>query len=380
MDSYFEYSTAILYVIIGIIGTSILRRSMNPRLSIALQNRYLTLFVLLFALFAACRQVSPGIGGRDALSYIEDFEDAMVSGVGERKGATNIEPGFLLINYSIRYITDNWRIYFALLYGFIAFSYAYTIRKLSTTYMVFIPMVLLSYLYIKGFNTLRSHCAISVMLIGLTYIDTKKWRSLVILLSSILIHRMSIIFVPIWFFYHILKKYLTDMSRMWFVVIGIAGVIFSFLAAKFLQNYILLIGLLEGTDAFYLEKNVGSNILDSYPMFFAHAVLFFAISVFYNKIFWSDKDKVLRTLFLYDLWIVPAGLILGMWRFANYLYVLRLCLWGIILYNFKRSKSPNTRQLIDLVAWFIFIAWFIFRFSREWEDTGTSPYFFSISQ
>lgn len=385
VNSHFDTWTTILYILIGIIGYNLIKKMMRKNISQLggysfsiekTRKDYMIAFIIFYALFAAVRHVGYCIGGTDAQNYIEMFQYCLNYDVANRGGNTTIEPGFIAVTKAIRYFSDSWRIYFFVVYGFIAFSYVYFIRKMCPKAMVFIPMVLLAFLYVKGFNTLRSHMAISVFLIGLTFIKDKKWLSFFIIVSSMFFHRMSILYVPIYFFYFLVKKYMVNMDKWFFLIIGIIGLICSYVVGKYLQNYIFAIGLLGSTtDMTYVTRSMGTNILESYPMYFAHIALFMALFFFYEKVDNLEEGKMMKILFIYDLWMVPAALILGMWRFPNYLYVLRLCLWSIILYYLCKGKYA---PLYKIMAWVVFIFWFVFRFSREWDDTGTSPYIFGL--
>ena len=373
MRPYFDVYTLLIYVSIGILGVVFIQRN-NTRESI--WNCFF--FILIFAVLATFRLVGNDVGGIDAPEYIDLFNHANMNGVGDRAGSTSIEPGFLYLNIIIRKFTDSWRLYFFVIYAFIAFSYFYFIKKMCPKGISVIPFVLLAFLFVKGFNTIRTHVAISILLIGISYIDRRKCLSLFLMATSIMIHRLSLLFLPIWFFYYVMKKIFPECSRIVYFTLGISGMVISLLASRYLQDYIMIAGLMDGTDAFYLTKKQDANILDSYPMFFAQVLLFLIICLYYNKIKWEKKSNLLKTLFLYDLCIIPAALTLGMWRFVNYLYVVRLCLWAVVMYNMEYYILKVKRQFIALLLWVIFIGWFAFRFSREWSDTGISPYIFDV--
>ena len=115
-----------------------------------------------------------------------------------------------------------------------------------------------------------------------------------------------------------------------------------------------------------------------YPMFLGQLLLFVFLFLNYNSISWDDKSKSLRTLFIYDLWMVPAGLVLGMWRSIEYLYLVRLSLWAILIYALTQKSSQVVATFIKISFFFVFAAWLIFRIYKEYEDTKISPYILDL--
>jgi hypothetical protein len=112
-------------------------------------------------------------------------------------------------------------------------------------------------------------------------------------------------------------------------------------------------------------------------MYFGHMLLFAFIYFFYDRIKWDNSAVILRTIFIYDLWVTPAGLVLGMWRFVEYLYLVRLALWGVVVYSLTKQFGAMG-WLIKTISFISFSSWLVFRIYKEWEPVQISPYIFDF--
>ena len=234
------------------------------------------------------------------------------------------------------------------------------------------------YPFLRSFNTMRTSVAISFFLVGLSYLDKSKWKSFLFVASSVLMHRISILFVFVWPFYYIQKKVFPHLTRWKFAILSLVGVAIVFVISLQFQQYAIMYQVMEGTDAHYIEATLGQNYLTRYPMFFGQLLLFIFIIANYNTIKWNEKTTLLRALFIYDLWITPAALVLGMWRFVEYFYLVRLSLWALIIYTMSKHSFKSVALPIKFVFSIAFIFWLVFRIYKEWEDVGISPYIFEI--
>lgn len=380
--AYFSLWTCVLYVSVGIMCVVFINGYMNNvgRGNFVSSKRfqrqskaYIILFFFMLLFFAVFRKVSFQLGGTDALNYIYNFLHIFDGGL-DRGGNAEFEWGFQKITILIRYITDNYKVYFAFMYGIIIYGYIRFIKNNCPTGLSYIPFLLLMYPFLKSFNTMRTSVAISIILIGLSYIDKSKWKSLLITASSILFHRISLLFVFVWPVCIIMKKKYPKLSRKKFVFITLAGILISFLLSLRFQQYAVAVQMFDGADASYIQRTMGQDYLMRYPMFFAQMVLFIILVFSYNSIKWDEKTGLLRSMIIYDLWVVPAGLVLGLWRSHEYLYLVRLSLWSAIIYAMTKNKSKSGAIFIKTIFLVIFIAWLVFRIYKEWESSHLSPY------
>lgn len=383
---YFDVWTCLFYTIIGILCSMLISgfmRStdrMNPMqlktYARRSKNRTYLLFAILLIL-AVFRRVSPVLGGTDVPNYINNFLTIQEGGI-DRKANAELEPGFQLITRLIRLFTDNFKVYFMFMYGIIVYGYIRFIKDKCPKGVCYFPFILLMYPYLKSFNTMRTSVAIAFFLLGICYLDKSKWKSLLLITSSLLFHRVSMLFVLVWPFYMVVEKLLTKMSRWIFVVVTIVGIAVVYVISLKLQQYAILFQVVEGTDAYYIQATLGQNYFMRYPMFFGQMILFILLVVNYNSIKWEGQTKLLKTVFIYDLWMVPAGLVFGMWRSIEYLYLVRLSLWALIISTMTKHKFKKIAVPIKIAFAIVFVFWLVFRVYKEWEDTGISPYVFEF--
>ena len=385
--AYFDIPTVLLYISVGVLGYLCIRQFMKPcfpnsRVQFAMYKRrnrtFEMTFILLYTMLAVCRLVSIDIGGSDAIDYVENFKNIFTGGL-DRKNNAELEIGFQYFTKIIRSITDSYKVYFFVIYGFISWGYVTFIKKNCSKGLCYIPFILLMYPFLKSFTSIRSSIAVGIILVGLTQIDKRKWLSLILILSSLLFHRMSVLFVLIWPFYFVMKGFLKINSRMRFILVTLAGVVVSFVAATMVQQYVFIMGLFDdSTTNHYLMASMGQNIFSRFPMFFGQLMLWAAVVVLFNKIKWDEKSVLLRTLFVYDIWMIPVGLVLGMWRSIEYFYAVRLSLWCLCIFSFTRKQSKGFAAIVKALAALLFVFWLFFRVYKEWDDAKLSPYFFDL--
>lgn len=349
----------------------------TSRVTVWHSRLYTILFFLMLLFLAVFRKVTYNLGGSDTINYIDNFQTIFKGGI-DRQNNSDLEWGFQTITKAIRSLSDNYHVYFMFMYGIIIYGYIKFIKRSCPKGLVYIPFILLMYPFLKSFNTMRTSVAIAFILIGISYMNKSKLLSFFLIAFSVLIHRISLLFVFVWPFYYVMNKRLIEMSRIKFVIVTLVGIVVVFLVSLQFQQYAILYQIADGTDAYYIQATLGQDYLMRYPMFLGQLLLFVFLFLNYNSISWDDKSKSLRTLFIYDLWMVPAGLVLGMWRSIEYLYLVRLSLWAILIYALTQKSSQVVATFIKISFFFVFAAWLIFRIYKEYEDTKISPYILDL--
>ena len=387
--AYFDVGTVLLYVIVGLLGVLFIEKMMtcqnNPLNELVYRYKHNVstapfFFVVIYTFLAVFRSVSPNIGGSDALTYVLNFQTSLSNNGGYIKvmNGKDLEAGFTIITKAIRFLTSSYHIYYLIVYTFISYFYVKFIRDICPKGLFYIPFILLMYPYLRSFNTIRSSVAVGFIIWGLTIMNKKKWLSLLILIVSVSFHRMSILYVMIWPFYYLLRNYFYKLKKYQFVLFSMAGMIVIYLLSMTLQLYIGASMEIDELDMYYTTRSIGENHFERYPLVLGHLLTFGAIIWSYNKIKWEQKSTYLRTLFIYDLWVLPAGVVLGAWRFVEYLYLVRLSLWCIILYSISKGKSPSSVKTINILSLLVFGAWLVFRIYKEWDPIKISPYILDI--
>ena len=383
--AYFDITTVIIYVTFALLGALCIDKFMSAKVVLGKtytknsQYRFAWtfFFVFIYVMLAVSRKVAQDIGGSDAIDYVYNFLNVYHGGL-DRQGNSEIEPGFQLFTRVVRSFTSDYHLYFLLIYSFIVIVYAKFIREKCPIGMIYIPFILIMYPYLKSFTSIRSSVAISFILLGLTQFDKRKWLSLIIVVMSLLFHRMSVMFVFVWPFVFFFNKYSSGISRKGFFFTSIVGVIVTFLLAQSVQQYFIALNVLSGTDLNYLTRNAGQNYLLRYPMFIGQLFLFIGLLLYYNRIQWDSRSRFLRTLFIYDIWMIPVGLVLGMWRSIEYLYIVRLSLWSVLLYCICKKNNKENVFFVKSIAFLLFVFWLVFRVYKEWDPAKLSPYIFDL--
>lgn len=338
---------------------------------------YTVLFFLMLLVLAAFRKVSLNVGGTDAPNYISNFLNIDKGGM-DRSGNVEMEWGFQTLTRFVRSFTDDYRVYFAVIYGIIVFGYIKFIKCNCPKGLVYIPFLLLMYPFFRSFNTVRTSVAIAFILMGLSYIDKSKWKSFLLIAVSVLFHRMSLLFVFVWPFYYLMQRYSPQLSRKKFVIVSLMGIAALYLISLRFQQYAIAYEIMDGADVSYIQDTLGQNYLMRYPMFFGQLLLLIMLTLNYNSIQWNSKTISLRTLFIYDLWMIPAGLVLGMWRSIEYLYLVRLSLWAVIIYTMAKKQSSGGALLVKICSFCAFVFWLVLRVYKEYEPCHISPYIFNF--
>ena len=111
-------------------------------------------------------------------------------------------------------------------------------------------------------------------------------------------------------------------------------------------------------------------------MYLVHLLLFIALIIRYKSIPNTSQISFLKICFAYDIIMLPATLILGMWRFAEYFYISNLILWAILIPIICNKFSKESSLLIRGVFLLGFSGLLYIRLIREWEDLALMPYLF----
>lgn len=358
---------------------------------------YYVLFVFTYTFAATFRGVGSGLGGSDSVTYIQFFLNIH----DPDSPYTEIikEPLFRLYCYIFRFFTGGHRVFFAVSYGLIAMSYCVFIEHFCPKRGVFTPFLMLSFLFLRSFCTLRTGMAVAVFLLAITCFDKNRVISILLLVATVFIHRMSIAFAVFPFFYWIFQKKLPGLSgirlALFLFVMGLLGV----WLARGLQYLVIKLGLLQGTDLWYVSQSRGISLFSKFPMYFMHVLLFIAMSICMEETGQGSRDSLLKILCCYDIIIMPATIIFGFWRANEYLYVARLIMWASLIPKgedlfkqiFLNIKSPNRYAFMSkwtekhihvayhLSVTLFIVVWLSFRIYSEWDDLKIMPYVFDFT-
>ena len=377
MFPHYSFGTLILYVVCALLSTLCLRISIKakPLKGDTNYTGYLGLYVI-YILLAVLRYVGPyGLVGIDSYQYETLFLNCLNS-------FTRFEEQDLLYGFLtklIRHVTSNPVIFRFIWYSVIIFGYIFFIKTFSRRWISVIPFIALMIPYLKSLNTMRSSIAAAVILIGICLFYRKyKISGILLIISAVFIHRMSIIFTLFIPFYWIFNKYKIAASRTKLLAFSSVIIIIGYTLAIRLQSYVIANNMLEGADMYYIQKTQGGNIFAGVVVLFP-LVLILAMWLICQKRIKKlhvNIPPLLTMMVIYDIILTPAAMIMGMWRANEYFLCARLMLWAYLIPVFLTFFKPETRNVVRLGFFFGFTGWLIYRILREWEPCGLMPYLF----
>ena len=379
---FFDIYSLILYIAVALVGCICFQRANISntafyKLRILNAPLYYLLFVFIFVFIAVCRKIGYGIGGTDALGYIENFIHIFEYSSRFQEQ----EQLFLYFNKLVRSFTDNYRVYLFICYSFIAFSYVYFLKNFYSPRASYIPLLLLIIPFLRSFSSLRSSLAISLFLIGLVLFLVKQRRNwgIFFIIATFWIHRMSILYIAFVPFYYIFRRCIVKLQGkslfLFFLVFLVGGYLFS----KLLQNYVLAMQFFYSeTDAWYLSSSLDMNLMSRWPMMINYILLLCAIFYLHKRIPSTDRMNNLKILVSYDIFVMLPSLIFGMWRANEYLYLARLAMWGVLIKVFLDNFKPILRPFLRVVIFVLFLSWLVFRIYQDYAELSIMPYVFDF--
>lgn len=373
MYPYFDYGSLILFVLIGLLSSYMLNLSINYRKNTTYthQTGYIC-FYIIFVSVATLRLITfNGIGGIDAFEYERLFLNALSS--ESRFEEQDILFG--LFNKVVRIFIDSPVIYRFICYSIITLSYIFFIKSFCIKGVTCIPFIVLMIPYLKSFNTMRSSMAIAVILCGLVFLkDRRTLRGVILICTSVFIHRMSILYVLFLPFYAILKHYTYTNSNIKLIIVVSTLTTIGYYLALRIQQYAIAVSLLDGADAYYISKNLNGSILDAAITVIPLILLSVMWLLCNNRLKYDRNISFLELMISFDIVITPIANILGMWRANEYFYLGRLVFWSYLIPVFCSGFKVQSRVIIKVLLAILFTAWLTYRITREWEPCGLMPY------
>ena len=276
--------------------------------------------------------------GNDTINYVSFFLNKNLGmGYGDLNGLSDVEPGLIFITRIIKLISDSYTVWFLIIATWLWIA-IYKLYILATDYKKIAPSLLAIFLMANTFVTLmvamRQATAICVFLTGLilvirnNYVDGKikfnfenKLQLLGILLifSSVLIHKSMILLVPIVIGSHFFK--VTRNKMIFFVLISfMISILFSDSIGSLFNLFFVSFGQF-GIDF------VNSDVMDVY-----------------SEDFGENTQKITT----YIAWALPAIVTI---RLSNEneiqdlffkIYILSVCIFLLLSKSFliERINSP----------------------------------------
>ena len=338
-------------------------------------------FIYIILIFIACtRTIAEGIGGTDAIAYIQQFETAefVKLDILRMLFLEGKEPIFYNLFYIIRLFTTDYHWAFFLIYSVIICSYIFFWDKNLKYYEKWAFIMLAILPFINSFNIIRNSMAVAVGLFALNAL--KKGKNVLFFVLAIiatLIHYTGIILI-LFYIYNVAVNYIVENKKVnskikphW--IIGVL-----------MPVELIIIPIIKQ----YLEKTGYSTYLDL--EFSLLGYIPFVIMLILTIIFYKDLTERLKkdnnllhyNAFTFNFLLLPILIPFnGPSRVNIYFDMSRFLLWGYmneIIKNKLREKNilnEKNQKIYDIVVVCIIIAWIIFRIYRTWEGASIMPYY-----
>lgn len=385
-STYWDNSSFLIYLMQAFVGMYCLRtvvKNSNFTKRNLSRNFAAVSLLIIWTFFATFRMVSWGIGGTDAMGYILFFENSWGT---YDEGMEHIasDVAYLWINKIIRLCTPNYHVLFAIVYGFITYSIIRFVKQFCSRYWNFIPLILAFYLFLRGYNTLRSNLAIAFILLGIINVTQKKYKwAYLYMICSALTHKAGIPFALSIPFLHfamvrgLKTKYLVLASGLMFMI------------ATYVREYFIAFASVNDLGGSYesYAMNATGSLMSSIVECFMQYLLAIIVVLSTRKIkrvaIKYGKDTLIMVNALlyvcyFDMMLIPINAALGIWRGYEFLYIPRLCMWSLVIFVYTRNYDRTLKCIMNSFILLYFIAWFTFRLYRTYEASDLMPYILNV--
>ncbi len=318
-----------------------------------------------FTFLAAFRYVGNHIGGADSEHYVESF----LTGI-----KLSSEPLLYQLNSLIRLFTENYHIYFFVVYGIIVFGLLFFAKNIFDKNTNWLSLFFFFNIYCTSFGVMRQWLAISIGMVAFVMLKKEKdIMALFIALISTGVHFTMIVYVAIILLYIFFRHNHYRINYRFFLCYAfMINILFVFISDLFIR----FIGSTEYRN--YVNIN---SLSDVSWRGYIPTIIFLIICLFFEKdIRLGNKNDEIGLVFLcINLSLMYATVALGMFR-------LTVLFWPIRAYMIDRVRPVLARKFVwekenryfiiglyDFAVLFICIVYM-------WRTVGNSalPYVFSF--
>lgn len=281
--------------------------------------------------------------GRDTLSYILSFRDAT-----SFKGGDSVEPGFQLLEYVIRSITDNYHVFLMCSSLVISVSmYKIMKRYFTYSYQIIAAICIYVLLGILAFDmaAIRQAIAVSIGILSFMYASDGKWKQFLICVAlAYTFHNSSFVLLALYPLRYLnTKKY----GVIGVAVVFLIGFIAPTTVVPFLQTYLPM----EDRFAAYGTVYESSQ---NYTGFFLQLIL---VVVAYLKRDQIELDQKTKNMFFNAAYIGLAiqsltGTLAELYRVSFYFCIFDMILIPMALMTFKGPQARTIRICFIMGALF----------------------------
>ncbi len=382
MTSHWDWFSVGVYCLVAFFGVLCLKYA-NISNTKKRKRQFYCAWLVVWVIIASFRAYGYRFGGTDTIKYVTFFE--LINSPSLPGYYKHYDAGYWALNWFVRIFTSNVRIYFLVYYSILVYCYIKFFDSYIQKKTYYVSFFLMFFLYLRAFASMRTNISVGFILLALVALkDKKNIKCVVFLIVACLMHKATILYAGSVVFYWMNEKKPIKVK---------SSIIFAILAGGVGTITRKYIGLFFNSDvdayAGYAQRSVGASFFDNFwKIVFGQLVLLVVMVIFNKKILNGmaeldnenkNRINIIRTLCAYDFVIIPITFTLSIWRGPEYLYFVRLIMWGYI-FEILGNKyfSKNSRIFVNILLYVVFVAWFIFRLEATWEASSLLPYVFSI--
>ena len=385
---YWDWIGAFFYVFLGIVGYRCLKKVKQKesfcQRKQKLNNRYYIIWFVVWLIATVFRVVSVDLGGSDAVNYVHYFNNCLEPIEYQNQYAVRADIGFRLICKLIRLFTDDYHIFFFIVYGICIYSTIYLFNEFAFSKNNAIPYILAFYIHLLGFSAIRTNLSMAFLFFALVFLKKKKnFFCIVSSIVCLLIHKASIIYIAAIVFYKVYTKKEMKVKHIvqWMIVTVLVG--------EVAQQFLLRFGnslFDSGVYVKYVQASAAISFFQDFWKLALGQLLLLGSYVFlYRKIekdilTMNDEDieryKLIKILCIYDFIMIPVCFMLNVWRGYQYFFFIRLIMWGEVFKVGTKLFKKDNRMFLHLILTLIIIAYFVFRVGTMYKSSALLPYIF----
>lgn len=375
-----KWTTFFLFVCIALISAMLIKCSRKSIYFDEKNNKekygfnaivYIGLAYVLLISFCLIRNVEmyppyPGEHSIDMNAYIYFFQNGLTAGWDWKKIVTfnQWEPLFYTINIIIRAFTDNYRIYWFVLYSFYLICMLLFLSKTITRDMevVILPFFIIGLLY--GMCALRSCIANAWCLLAFLNLQKKnKTKFVVYVLIATLFHYTAIVVLPLIIVIYVCEKIKSNerVKSCILLIMAFAIVLIMLPIGKYI--------ILQTKYAVYLGNRM--TLLGQAPLFCCVVMAL----IFFNDIKRKHNNMMVYIyMVLYNFLMMPFIVEFNVNRISDFFLLPRLVVWTMILGCIKdRVKGIGEKRAVSMFGFMVMALWMM-KSIFDMKEYGIMPY------
>ncbi len=388
--AYWDWTSYFLYLLIGIVVLLLVNfaerqaqqeneKKIYPKKS---WYAYGSAFILL-VFIASTRLVSKSVGGTDAWNYYVgnfqnpvDFHFNLLDILTLNKR----EPLYDLLVHAVRLFTNNYHIFFIVIYSIISYSLLVYISKNYTKQsFLFICLPFIT-LYLYSFSAIRWSLCLAFSLLAMCQMQEDKWyHAIGLSIVAFLFHYTGILILGfelyVWGMKNIVeKRFRNEQYYKLFLLI-------CFVLVLLFIPLIRLVVIGTKYDSYLRRVAQGISLWGTLPLILLILVLF----LFFKEMKAKDKEHLNFYGVCFNFIITPVVIFCGAYRFDYFFLLARLFMWSYVpsIIASGKYKKFNSHKDKNAILWKkIFymgviagiIVWFTFRLYQMHISNSLMPY------